>query len=47
MIDKELSGLREALAQAEADADRERIATISRDLRYWTARRESAELSVT
>lgn len=46
MIDKELAGLREALAQAEADADRERIATISRDLRYWTARRESAELSV-
>ncbi|TIS31435.1 GreA/GreB family elongation factor, partial [Mesorhizobium sp.] len=24
----------------------ERIALISRDLRYWTARRESAELSV-
>ncbi|TIU14988.1 MAG: transcription elongation factor, partial [Mesorhizobium sp.] len=31
---------------AEKRADRERIALISRDLRYWTARRESAELSV-
>jgi transcription elongation GreA/GreB family factor len=46
MIDAELAGLREDLAKAEADADRERIALISRDLRYWTARRESAELSV-
>ncbi|TIY11456.1 MAG: transcription elongation factor, partial [Mesorhizobium sp.] len=34
------------LARAEKRADRERIALISRDLRYWTARRESAELSV-
>jgi transcription elongation GreA/GreB family factor len=46
MIDAELAGLREDLAKAEADGDRERIALISRDLRYWTARRESAELSV-
>jgi transcription elongation GreA/GreB family factor len=46
MIDSEIAGLREALARAEADGDRERIALISRDLRYWTARRESAELSV-
>jgi transcription elongation GreA/GreB family factor len=44
-IDAELAGLRAALATAEAGSDRERIALISRDLRYWTARRESAELS--
>ncbi len=46
MIEAELGGLREALAKAEADGDRERIAMISRDLRYWNARRESAELSI-
>ncbi len=46
MIDAELAALREALAKAGAEGDRERIALISRDLRYWTARRESAELSV-
>ena len=45
MIDSAIAGLREELAKAEAEADRERIATMSRDLRYWTARRESAELS--
>jgi transcription elongation GreA/GreB family factor len=45
MIDENLSRLRENLAMAEAESDRERIATISRDLRYWSARRESAELS--
>jgi len=44
-IDKALGDLREELAKAEADADRTRIATLSRDLRYWAARRESAELS--
>jgi transcription elongation GreA/GreB family factor len=38
--------LREDLARAESAADRERIATLSRDLRYWNARRETAELSV-
>ena len=32
--------------KAEAEADRERIALMSRDLRYWNARRESAEVSV-
>lgn len=45
MIDKALADLREDLAKAEADADRERIATVSRDLRYWSTRRETAELS--
>lgn len=46
MIEAELAALRDELARAERRADRERIALISRDLRYWTARRESAELSV-
>lgn len=46
MIDGEVAALREALARAEAEADRERIALVSRDLRYWNARRENAELSV-
>ncbi|TIU25999.1 MAG: transcription elongation factor, partial [Mesorhizobium sp.] len=32
-------------AKAERRGDRERLAVVSRDLRYWTARRESAELS--
>lgn len=45
-IEDQLSLLREDLARAEADADREKIALISRDLRYWQSRRESAELSV-
>jgi transcription elongation GreA/GreB family factor len=38
--------LRGELAKAEAASDRERIAMLSRDLRYWIARRESAEVSV-
>ncbi|MBR2687917.1 MAG: transcription elongation factor GreA [Aquamicrobium sp.] len=46
MIDAEMASLRAALANAEADSDRERIALVSRDLRYWNARRENAELSV-
>ncbi|MER8411693.1 MULTISPECIES: transcription elongation factor GreA [unclassified Mesorhizobium] len=45
MIDENLADLRDILAKAERKADRERIAVVSRDLRYWTARRESAELS--
>lgn len=45
-IDAEIAGLREELAKAEADANRERIALVSRDLRYWNARRETAEVSV-
>lgn len=45
-IDATVGKLREDLARAESAADRERIATVSRDLRYWNARRESAELSV-
>jgi transcription elongation GreA/GreB family factor len=46
LIETELAELREALGEAERQEDRERLATISRDLRYWTARRETAELSV-
>ena len=46
LIDKELAGLREEFARAEIDGDRERIALVSRDLRYWNARRENAEVSV-
>ncbi len=45
-IDKELVRLREELGNAEREEDRERLALASRDLRYWTARRENAELSV-
>ena len=45
-IDEEIATLRRELAKAEGDSDRLRIATVSRDLRYWSARRESAELSV-
>ncbi|TPM37511.1 transcription elongation factor GreA [Mesorhizobium sp. B2-3-4] len=45
-IEENLSDLRDVLAKAERKADRERIAVVSRDLRYWTARRENAELSV-
>lgn len=46
MIDAEVASLRAALANAEAASDRERIALVSRDLRYWNARRENAELSI-
>lgn len=45
-IEAELAGLREELAKAEGEADKQRIAVLSRDLRYWMARRESAELSL-
>ncbi len=46
LIEKALAELREEMGEAERSADRERIARASRDLRYWTARRENAELSV-
>lgn len=45
MIEAELADLRHELAKAEAASDRQRIATVSRDLRYWSARRETSELS--
>jgi transcription elongation GreA/GreB family factor len=46
MIEAEAAALREDLAKAEAEGEREKIALISRDLRYWSARRECAEVSV-
>ena len=45
-IEEEIADLRRGLAKAEAASDRQRIATLSRDLRYWSARRENAEQSV-
>lgn len=44
-IEAELARLRDELTHAEKAAERVAVATILRDLRYWTARRESAELS--
>lgn len=46
MIDTEIAVLKEELAKAEADAERDRIMRASRDLRYWIARRETAEVSI-
>lgn len=45
-IEAELAELREQFAQAEREGARERIALVSRDLRYWSSRRETAEVSV-
>lgn len=45
MIDAEIAALHEELAKGNAEADRDLIARASRDLRYWTARRETAEVS--
>ncbi len=45
-IDAELAQLHERFARAEAAGDRQDIALVARDLRYWTARRETAEVSV-
>ncbi len=44
LIDCKISALRQTLAGATADGDRTAIARASRDLRYWTARRASAQL---
>lgn len=46
VIDANLAALREDLAAAEREGNRERIALVSRDLRYWSSRRETAELSI-
>lgn len=46
MIDTEIAVLREDMKKAEMDANREKIALVARDLRYWTARRETAEVSL-
>lgn len=46
MIDAEIASLQEEMKRAENDGDREKLAMVGRDLRYWIARRESAEVSV-
>ena len=46
MIDAEIAFLHETFARAEAEGDREKIGLASRDLRYWSQRRETAELSI-
>ena len=43
-IETEVARLSEAYAAAQSSADRDALAVIARDLRYWTARRTSAEL---
>jgi transcription elongation GreA/GreB family factor len=43
-IEQEIERLRAALAAAKEIRDRAAIARISRDLKYWTSRRASAEL---
>jgi transcription elongation GreA/GreB family factor len=44
LIEAEVARLREALTKAQEREDRGAIAEISRDLRYWAARRTSADL---
>jgi transcription elongation GreA/GreB family factor len=44
-IEAEMARLRDELSQAEKSQERVAVATHLRDLRYWTARRETAELS--
>ncbi len=44
-IEAEMARLRDELSKAEKQQERVAVATILRDLRYWTARRENAELS--
>lgn len=45
LIDAEVAAWRAELARAEGEQDRQKIALAARDLRYWSARRENAELS--
>ena len=44
LIEAEVARHRALLADAQAKGDRAAVAAASRDLRYWTARRASAEL---
>lgn len=44
LIDEEIERLRKDLAHAQHDTDRNAIARASRDLRYWTQRRSTAQL---
>ena len=43
-MDEEIARLRENLAQAQARVDRAEVSRASRDLRYWTHRRATAEV---
>jgi transcription elongation GreA/GreB family factor len=43
-IEEEVERLSRTYAEAQAAADRDALAAVARDLRYWTARRASAEL---
>ena len=43
LIEAEVARHREALGEAQATEDRERIVAAQRELRYWNARRASAE----
>ncbi|HEV7256057.1 MAG TPA: GreA/GreB family elongation factor [Mesorhizobium sp.] len=43
-LEAEIARLRDELARIGPSTDRERFALLSRDLRYWTARRETAEI---
>jgi transcription elongation GreA/GreB family factor len=43
-IDEEVAALRERLAEAQTSDDRADIARTSRDLRYWSHRRATAEV---
>lgn len=45
MMDAEIAFLHQSLARAETAEDTEQMALTARDLRYWTHRRETAELS--
>lgn len=43
LIDEEIDRLRKELAHAQHETDRNGIARASRDLRYWTQRRSTAQ----
>jgi transcription elongation GreA/GreB family factor len=43
-MDKEIASLEQRLSEAQANDDKGEIARLSRDLRYWSARRVSAEI---
>jgi transcription elongation GreA/GreB family factor len=43
-MDAEIDSLEQRLAEAQAAEDKAEIARLSRDLRYWSARRVSAEV---
>jgi transcription elongation GreA/GreB family factor len=45
LIEQEIARHRRDLARASADADREGAGRASRELRYWSARRASAEVA--